>query len=201
MFGVPYQMNASIPGIVRKQLRALYPDKEFEVINFAASAINTNVILDFAPELIAFEPDLVLLYTGHNEMYGPDGVGVSFLERQIPFLITLKYSFRNLYSVSYLRKVLRSQTEKENRSSDNTLMKQVSKESRVSLSSSDTRRVFNKFYNNLDGIAKIFALHNIPMIVSDVASNLTFPPFASASNEWKGELKNRYDSAVVKYDQ
>ena len=58
MFGTPYDMNANIPGIVRKQLRHLYPDIEFEVINWGASAINSNVVRDFAPLLLSFHPDL-----------------------------------------------------------------------------------------------------------------------------------------------
>ena len=75
MFGTPYDMNANIPGILRRQLRHRYPKTEWEVMNCGASAINSNVVRDLAPDLLAFRPDLVLIYMGHNEYYGPDGIG------------------------------------------------------------------------------------------------------------------------------
>ena len=89
MFGTPYQMTCNIPGIVRKQLRHLYPEKEIEVVNWGASAINTNVIADLAKDLVRYQPDLILVYTGHNEFYGPDGVGASFVTKHLPFMISL----------------------------------------------------------------------------------------------------------------
>ena len=89
-------MTANIPGIVRKQLRHLAPDREIEVVNFGASAINSNVIADLAPEMVAYAPDVVLVYMGHNEFYGPDGVGAIWLEKTIPFLTGWKYALRGL---------------------------------------------------------------------------------------------------------
>ncbi len=53
MFGTPYDMNANIPGIVRKQLRRLMPGREVEVVNWGASAINSNVVRDLAPAIAA----------------------------------------------------------------------------------------------------------------------------------------------------
>ncbi|HMD13167.1 MAG TPA: hypothetical protein VKI62_00935, partial [Bacteroidota bacterium] len=79
MFGTPYEMTATIPGIVRKQLRHIFPSKEFEVVNLGASAINSNVIRDIASRLPEYLPDLILIYMGHNEFYGPDGIGASWL--------------------------------------------------------------------------------------------------------------------------
>lgn len=96
MFGTPHQMTANIPGIVRKQLRHLYPQKEIEVINLGGAAINSNVNLDLAKEVVKYQPDLILLYLGHNEFYGPDGVGASWLEKRFGFITKLKYTMRDL---------------------------------------------------------------------------------------------------------
>ena len=106
MFGTPYQMTATIPSIVRKQLRHIIPGREIEVINLGASAINTNVIADVSSQLVAFQPDLVLLYAGHNEFYGPDGVGASFVEKHLPFLTPLKYKLRDLRLVRLFQRGL-----------------------------------------------------------------------------------------------
>jgi len=198
MFGVPYQMTSTIPGIVRKQLRHLYSGKEIEVINLAASAINTNVILDVSREFLSFQPDLVLLYAGHNEFYGPDGVGASFLERQFPFLTPLKYSLRDLAIVELLRSKLMDNAPRPNAGEDMTLMRQVSQNNKVSLHSQDAERIFVRFESNLTSLIEICQSRHIPIVVSDVTSNLTFPPFSSASDQWgANEKKNLRDAEAL----
>jgi tetratricopeptide (TPR) repeat protein len=181
MFGVPYQMTTTMPAMLRKQLRHLYPDREIEVINFGASAINSNVIRDFASELLRFEPDLVLIYTGHNEFYGPDGIGASWLEKRFPSLTALKYTTRELRLMTGARNLLRSAMQTTVPPSDFNLMKQVSRKSHVDVASADAVRVLKNFSRNLHAIARIFSDKQIPVILSDITSNLLFPPFASES--------------------
>jgi tetratricopeptide (TPR) repeat protein len=197
MYGTPYLITANITGIIRRQLRHLYPDKEFEVINFAATAINSNVIRRFIHELEQFDPDLILIYMGHNEFYGPDGVGASVLEKAIPFTTDLKYAFRRTRIGTWLRNKLRAFSRDSDNGVEVNLMREVSAESHIQLNSDDAKRVMDNFADNLayildffaeqvmdnfaDNLAYIldfFAEQQIPVIVSDVSSNLDFPPFA-----------------------
>jgi hypothetical protein len=176
MFGVPYEMTANIPAIFRKQLRHALPGRDIEVINLASSAINTNVIKELAEESLALHPDLVLVYTGHNEFYGPDGVGASFLERHLPFLIAWKYRLRDLSLVRLIQKAIRGVTAQN--PGERNLMKQVSNNARVALDSDDAARIFRLFEINLGDILRTYAQKKIPVLVSDVTSNLMFSPFA-----------------------
>lgn len=175
MFGVPYQMTANIPAILRRQLRALLPDKEIEVINLGASAINTNVILHFAPRLIQFEPDLILIYTGHNEFYGPDGVHASWLEQRFSWLTQIKYDVRE----TALYHILSSLGNEQQRSgpSDINLMQQVSKRAQIDLDAPEAETVLRNFESNVKNIFAVFSEKNIPVIISDITSNISFPPF------------------------
>jgi tetratricopeptide (TPR) repeat protein len=177
MFGTPYDMNANIPGIVRKQLRHLYPDVEFEVINWGASAINSNVVRDFAPLLLAFHPDLVLLYMGHNEYYGPDGVGASFLEKQLPMLTRWKYALREYRLMRVITPVLVGGT----RTPPTNLMREVSEGQLVRSGSDDEQRVFGNFASNLRSILRTFTNEHVPVLVGSPSSNLMFPPFVDDS--------------------
>ena len=186
MFGTPYLMTSNIPGIVRKQLRHLYPDHEIEVINWGASAINSNVVEDLAGDLLQFEPDLVLLYMGHNEFYGPDGVGVSFLEKSIPGVTRLKYALRDLRLMQMLQKWVIGAVRAEGSTDEPNLMLQVSEETLVPLQSADAERVFDLFEENLSSIVTLFKNASVPIIVSDVSSNLLFPPFVSDSVSVRG---------------
>ncbi len=204
MFGVPYQMTANIPGIVRRQLQHLYPEKEIEVINLGASAINTNVILHLTKEFLRLQPDLVLIYTGHNEFYVPDGVGASWLEKQFPAITQFKYDIRNLSIIRLAQSFGNSQSQTQ--SLEVNLMKQVSNGVLVDLKSNDAQLVFINFERNLSDIIKSYRQHNIPAIVSDVTSNLQFSPFvydSTFSKEYSVIQNlieiNKYDLALNKF--
>lgn len=72
--------------ILDRMLSHRHPDLAFEVVNVSATAINTHVLADLAPRLRALQPDLFVVYAGHNEVVGPFGPGTVFA----PFLADLR---------------------------------------------------------------------------------------------------------------
>lgn len=62
-------------------LREKYPERKFEVINTAITAIDSHVILPIARECAAREGDLWIIYMGNNEMVGPFGAATVFGRR------------------------------------------------------------------------------------------------------------------------
>lgn len=54
------------------------PDQSFEVHNLALTAINSHVVRDIAQECAQYEPDLMIVYLGNNEVVGPFGPGSVF---------------------------------------------------------------------------------------------------------------------------
>jgi len=194
MFGTPYEFSATIPALVRKQLRHAFPESDIEVINFGASAINTNVIADMAPALAALRPDAVLLYAGHNEFYGPDGAGASWIEKRFPFLTPLKYGARELRLVRLAQRIL-SSLRSGTAASERNLMKEVSRGATVEIGSPEAGRIFSRFGENLRRIFRTFSDAGIPVIASDVSSNLTFPPFEHPSRPGFGEIPPLFAAA------
>jgi Tfp pilus assembly protein PilF len=72
----------SLARMLEAMLRAAYPDSHFEVVNAAITAINSHVIRGLAEDCARLEPDLFILYEGHNEVigpFGPAGVFTPFL--------------------------------------------------------------------------------------------------------------------------
>lgn len=181
MFGTPYEMAATIPAIVRKQLRHQHPSMDIEVLNWGASAINSNVLNDLADNLLTFDPDLIMIYTGHNEFYGPEGVDASFVERMIPALIEWKYQFRETRLWGVLQPLFQGNGNGESETNAPNLMKQVSKGNLVKSNSEDAEWVYRQFENNMRRIIRKFGSHAIPVLISTVTSNLFFPPFVSDS--------------------
>jgi tetratricopeptide (TPR) repeat protein len=174
MFGTPYQVSATIPAMVRRKLRRMYPDRDIEVISLAASAINSHVIRDLAERSIGWEPDVVLIYTGHNEFYGPEGLGAGWLERWFPWTIRWKFGLQDFAVFAALRRAL---TPAPSLQEEPNLMRQVSKGTTVHPRSEDESRVYREFETNLDAVLDLYRGEGIPCIVSDVTSNLEFPPF------------------------
>ena len=73
--GFPYGRWAGLAGMLGDRLEAAHPDSEIEVVSTAMAAVNSYTLLDFVDEIIETEPDLVLIYAGHNEYLGIFGAG------------------------------------------------------------------------------------------------------------------------------
>lgn len=85
----------SLARVLEVQLRAAYPSVRFEVINAAVTAINSHLVRGIAEDCAALEPDLFIVYEGHNEVigpFGPAGVFAPFLrsETAVRSLVWLK---------------------------------------------------------------------------------------------------------------
>jgi tetratricopeptide (TPR) repeat protein len=76
--GDPYGPQASYSAFLQEMLQDLHPDRKIEVVNCGIVAISSADILDILPDVLRQKPDAVLLYFGHNEAYGADGVLSAF---------------------------------------------------------------------------------------------------------------------------
>jgi tetratricopeptide (TPR) repeat protein len=56
-------------------LREQYPGVDFDVVNMAATAVNSHAVYAVAREAARLEPDLFVVYAGNNEVVGPYGAG------------------------------------------------------------------------------------------------------------------------------
>jgi tetratricopeptide (TPR) repeat protein len=180
MFGTPYAVSATPSALLSTQLRHLYPDRSIEVVNLGASAINTNVILTMVPAVIGLHPDLVLIYAGHNEFYGPGGVGAPWLVRTIPALSGVAAWVRDLHLTALIRSFLPSAPQSVG--TERNMMKAASRGAEVALNSDDARFVFRQCENNLRHILVDFRNARIPVLISDLSSNLMFPPLGASSD-------------------
>src|ERR1700710_229626 len=94
--GYPYFHNGSFHRWLQYRLIHTYPDKNFEIINLSLTAVNSYTVLGFARQLVNYEPDAVLIYTGHNEFYGALGAASTQNLGSNPRVINFILSPRNL---------------------------------------------------------------------------------------------------------
>ena len=72
----------SLARMLESMLTAAYPEQHFEVVNAGITAINSHVVRQVAADCAELEPDLFIVYEGHNEVIGPFGPAAVFA----PFL-------------------------------------------------------------------------------------------------------------------
>ena len=73
--GFPMPRNLTAARFLEAWLREARPEREVEVLNFGMAAVATSPVRELA--LMALEeadPDILLLYAGHNEFFGAAGV-------------------------------------------------------------------------------------------------------------------------------
>ncbi len=70
--------------LVEARWRARFPGEPVEVVNLSMDGVRSSSLRAFAREAMALEPDMVVLYTGHNEMNtAAPGPGASRLWRSV----------------------------------------------------------------------------------------------------------------------
>ena len=73
--GFPFAPLGSFSRYLQQRLELVYPGSKIEVVNLGITAVNSYTIRDLFPGVLEMSPDLIIIYTGHNEYYGALGVG------------------------------------------------------------------------------------------------------------------------------
>jgi hypothetical protein len=183
--GFPYGLGASIAGMLDKRLKATLPEYSVEVINTALAAVNSYTVLDLTDEIIAKQPDAVLLYLGHNEYLGILGVGSNYTaaNSHASTLLYLKFRPLRLFQLlqnSYASLQSNSISSGTEQHSSRTFMAKVAKQKDIPLDSDLYKVGLNQFSDNLQLILNKYQQANIPVYLATIASNLLDQkPFSS----------------------
>ena len=72
--GFPHK-NHGVDRLLAAQLRALFPNRDVEVVNTAMTSVNSHVVYQVAKTLPAESADVAVILMGNNEVVGPYGPG------------------------------------------------------------------------------------------------------------------------------
>ena len=187
--GFPFGRFGSLQGMLQQRFKRLYPDKEIEVISTAMSAINSYALLDFTDEIIELDPDLILIYAGHNEYLGIMGIGSSYAvkgDRAASLLFLSLKELRIFQLIQYIVNIFNREIENSDESnSERTLMANIAGNKEIVLNSETYQKGIEQFEQNLELILDKYQSKNIPVIIGTLASNeKDQPPFASTQSEY-----------------
>ena len=74
MQGYPQPVALASSAFLAEMLGDVWPDRNVEVINLGTTAVASFPVLGMLTEALEYEPDLVVIYSGHNEFFGAYGV-------------------------------------------------------------------------------------------------------------------------------
>ncbi len=182
--GFPYWYNGAFPSFLRDRLARIFPDRTIEVINLGMTATNSYTALDMADEIIGYQPDLVIVYDGHNEFYGALGVASheSLGKSRWFSQLSLRLVHLRLYQAARAAYVLFTGWFGSNAADTrSTMMEKLAHGQYIPVDSDLYRAGLDVFRANIGEIRDICARHDVPVLFGTQVSNLRgLAPFISA---------------------
>lgn len=202
--GFPYGQNGSFHTWLKYRLMHSYPEKNFEVINFGLTAVNSYTVLGFAKEIVDYQPDAVLVYVGHNEYVGSLGVGSTSNLGSSRTLIQAQVAFRRLKLVQLMSQIIglfSSETVPNyDAKAGGSLMKTMVANQSIDINSKEYQIGVEQYQANLDELCSFLSSYKIPTFVSNLVSNESdLTPLDAIVSESKSEAVELYSKAQKAY--
>lgn len=179
--GFPYGYVGSFSTFLRQRLQSAFPHKRIEIINLGMTATNSYTVLDLAKEVVNYQPDLLLVYDGHNEFYGALGIASHEHVGGTHWAVKLHLWLVHQRIYNLVRNMIAllapsSQTAP----ASGTLMERLAQGKYIPWGNSEYRECLENFKRNIRDLADLAREHGVPLILSTQASNLRdHPPFVS----------------------
>lgn len=199
--GYPYMPVGSFSRYIRKRLELVYPNTNIEVINLGLTAVNSYTIRDFVPDILEQQPDLIIVYAGHNEYYGALGVGSMESLGRVRFVVNMLLDLNGYKTVELLRNFIKSVISvlipKEKPERGETLMSRMAQEKHIPYESDLFNLGIEQFEGNIRDLIEMVKEENVPLIISTLSCNIKdLPPFVSKSTKSLPSALSIYNSAV-----
>ena len=173
--GYPYFHNGAFHRWLQYRVMRSFPDKKLEIVNLSLTAVNSYTVLGFAREVVRYEPDAILIYTGHNEYYGALGVGSTNRLGSSPALVNTLLWLRQFRVIQLLTRVVGKISQlfsSDASKAGKTRMELMVGEQQIPYGSPLFDNGIQQFRTNMDKTLDIFHRKGIPVFLSNLVSNL-----------------------------
>jgi len=172
--------NFGFSRMLDRLLQERFPDRRFEVVNVAMTAINSHVILPIARDCAQRDGDLWVIYMGNNEVVGPFGPGTGLGPQRAALpIIRASIALKTTRVGQFLDDLL---DRFGGASSGGQYWKGMELMAHGQIRNTDPRMVgvYENFRSNLEEILRIGKRAGVPILLCTVGVNLRdCPPFAS----------------------
>jgi len=174
--GFPHPRRLAAASFLEEMLGDVLPDNEVEVFNLGITSIASFAVAQVVEDAMVLEPDLVIVYTGHNEFYGIYGVG----DEPTPRYNRLNYALRQLHLSHLVQEGVKLFEDRGDSSTD--LLKLMAERGQVPAGSPRRQAAERHLRENLEQIAATCAEAKVPLVLCTLAANdAAFAPAGSAT--------------------
>jgi tetratricopeptide (TPR) repeat protein len=167
MKGYPQPRNLAASAFLQAMLQDAWPDRRVEVINLGTTAVASYPVLGMMTEALAYEPDLIIIHTGHNEFFGTYGVASIGQAGAKPWMLGATRFVHSLALVQAVGKLRHPKTDPGNR----TLMEIMVGQASVAPGDWRRKAAANNLHHNLAAMIERCRKQNVPVLVCTLPSN------------------------------
>ena len=176
-----YDCPASFPNYLRAILQYNEDLPTIEMLNLGSNAFNSLAILKVFKDIVKYDPDLLIVYTGHNEYFGPNEFALSKSASGIFNSKFINHGYLNLrqtYLYQGLRWVLKKVFKRGE--AEYKDYAEWSLQNTISPDDEYNTEVQKNFEKNITELVRMSKKAGIRVVLCTPVSNLTFPPFVSS---------------------
>lgn len=184
--------------LLQELLKRSNVDKTVEVVNLGIDTFNSYQVLDIAKKLPQYDPDLLIIYMGHNEIYGPVGVASNVALGTSREVINLILRLREIKIFQLANNFYAKLRARSNRVETEQSPYKMMVSSSLAPHHPLREQAIENFRGNLHEVISIAKRHKIPVILGTIVSNLRDwrpfdsepPPSSLDITQWQQLLKN-----------
>ena len=178
--GFPHPRRLAAVSFLQAMLADAWPEREVEVVNLGITSIASFAVAQVVEDALVLSPDLVVVYTGHNEFYGLYGAG----RHQ-----RLQYFLRQL-RLTHLVDGLLGGIGARDEPMD--LIKMAAARGEVPLHGPGRATAKQNLRDNLRRVARVCARAQVPLVLCTIVANdAGFAPVGSTEGGegWKARVE------------
>jgi tetratricopeptide (TPR) repeat protein len=170
--GYPYPYNVAFPALLEIILNNMLAGKTCTVMNCGVTALNSYALIEFTDELLDYDPDLLVVYSGHNEFYGVFGSGsaLSFSRNRRVTRCIMHLQKQALYQ-AFRTVITRLRGENNQTGPETGLIEVMAREQSIPSDSETVKATLQTYEENLGDICDRAAASLVPVMLCTVVSN------------------------------
>ena len=178
--GFPHPRRLAAASFLQAMLADVWPEREVEVVNLGITSIASFAVAEVVEDALVLSPDLVVVYTGHNEFYGLYGVGQ--YQR-------MKYFLRQLHLTHLVDGLIGGIGTKDE---PTDLIKMAAVRGEVPLHGPGRATAEQNLRDNLRRVSQVCERAQVPLVLCTIVANdAGFAPVGSTEGDeaWKARVE------------
>lgn len=166
--GFPQPEPLSAGAFLKVMLEDLWSDRSVEIINLGTTAVASFPVLDMVKQIIPYDPDLLVIYTGNNEFFGSYGVASMHSAGRSPWTLKLAHFIHGLG----LSQLISARLPKPAPAEGKILMELMIRETRIDPDSPLRKRAAKNLEYHTGRMADVAQKKGVPVMICNLAANM-----------------------------